>query len=337
MLTFVQAVKICVFKKPFNWKDRASRSEFWWFNLFAFLVELALGILSVIPILGIIVGFLGFFVSIALWWLSLMASIRRLHDKDKSGFFLLLPTGALLLILVMSMIVVSTRSETLATITYITFILPFAASIYLLVLFVTRGTIGQNRFGQDPLEIDYSDITNDFSFQEAKRMFGDARNQHRNSNNQNYNNFNQNQGGFDPNQGGFNPNQGFDPSQNNGFNPANNGFNPNQGFDPSQNNGFNPANNGFNPNQGFDPSQNNGFNPANNGFNPNQGFDPSQNNGFNPANNGFNPNQGFGPSQNNGFNPSENSFKPDPNNYDPNKNYGFNPNAQNDQDNQNKQ
>ena len=262
MLTFVQAVKICVFKKPFNWKDRASRSEFWWFNLFAFLVELALGILSVIPILGIIVGFLGFFVSIALWWLSLMASIRRLHDKDKSGFFLLLPTGALLLILVMSMIVVSTRSETLATITYITFILPFAASIYLLVLFVTRGTIGQNRFGQDPLEIDYSDITNDFSFQEAKRMFGDARNQHRNSNNQNYNNFNQNQGGFDPNQGGFNPNQGFDPSQNNGFNPANNGFNPNQGFDPSQNNGFNPANNGFKPDpNNYDPNKNYGFNP----------------------------------------------------------------------------
>ena len=234
MLTFVQAVKICVFKKPFNWKDRASRSEFWWFNLFAFLVELALGILSVIPILGIIVGFLGFFVSIALWWLSLMASIRRLHDKDKSGFFLLLPTGALLLILVMSMIVVATASETLATITYITFILPFAASIYLLVLFVTRGTIGQNRFGQDPLEIDYSDITNDFSFQEAKRMFGDARNQHRNSNNQNYNNFNQNQGGF-------NPNQGFDPSQNNGFNPANNGFKPDpNNYDPNKNYGFNP-------------------------------------------------------------------------------------------------
>ena len=262
MLTFVQAVKICVFKKPFNWKDRASRSEFWWFNLFAFLVELALGILSVIPILGIIVGFLGFFVSIALWWLSLMASIRRLHDKDKSGFFLLLPTGALLLILVMAMIVVATGSETLATITYITFILPFAASIYLLVLFVTRGTIGQNRFGQDPLEIDYSDITNDFSFQEAKRMFGDARNQHRNSNNQNYNNFNKNQGGFNPNQGGFNPNQGFDPSQNNGFNPANNGFNPNQGFDPSQNNGFNPANNGFKPDpNNYDPNKNYGFNP----------------------------------------------------------------------------
>ena len=262
MLTFVQAVKICVFKKPFNWKDRASRSEFWWFNLFAFLVELALGILSVIPILGIIVGFLGFFVSIALWWLSLMASIRRLHDKDKSGFFLLLPTGALLLILVMSMIVVSTRSETLATITYITFILPFAASIYLLVLFVTRGTIGQNRFGQDPLEIDYSDITNDFSFQEAKRMFGDARNQHRNSNNQNYNNFNQNQGGFNPNHGGFNPNQGFDPSQNNGFNPANNGFNPNQGFDPSQNNGFNPSENSFKPDpNNYDPNKNYGFNP----------------------------------------------------------------------------
>ena len=283
MLTFVQAVKICVFQKPFNWKDRASRSEYWWFNLFAFLVELALGILSVIPILGVIVGFLGFFVSIALWWLTLMASIRRLHDKDKSGFFLLLPTGALLLILVMSMIVVSTRSETLATITYITFILPFAASIYLLVLFVTRGTIGQNRFGQDPLEIDYSDITNDFSFQEAKRMFGDARNQHRNSNNQNYNNFNQNQGGFDPNQGGFNPNQGFDPSQNNGFNPANNGFNPNQGFDPSQNNGFNPANNGFNPNQGFDPSQNNGFNPSENSFKPDpNNYDPNKNYGFNP-------------------------------------------------------
>lgn len=277
MLTFVQAVKICVFKKPFNWRDRASRSEFWWFNLFAFLVEAAIGILSVIPILGIIVGFIGFFVSIALWWLSLMVSIRRLHDKDKSGFFLLLPTGALLLIFVMSMLVVAIGSETLATIAYITFILPFAASIYLLVLFVTRGTIGQNRFGPDPLEMDYSDITNDFSFQEAKRMFGDARNQYRNRNNTNYNNFNQNQGDFNPNQGGF------DPSQNNGFNPANNGFNPNQGFDPSQNNGFNPANNGFSPSQGFDPSQNNGVNPSDNSFKPDpSNYDPNKNYGSNP-------------------------------------------------------
>ena len=49
MLTFVQAVKICVFQKPFNWKIVHHAQSFRWFNLFAFLVELALGILSVIP------------------------------------------------------------------------------------------------------------------------------------------------------------------------------------------------------------------------------------------------------------------------------------------------
>ncbi len=46
MLTFVEAIKICLRYRYFNFHDRATRSEFWWFFLFSFIVNLALGCLK---------------------------------------------------------------------------------------------------------------------------------------------------------------------------------------------------------------------------------------------------------------------------------------------------
>ncbi len=70
--TFVEAIKVCL-TKYVDGKGRASRSEYWYFALFTFIVDVATGgfaaILTVLP--------------------SITVSVRRLHDIGKSAWALL--------------------------------------------------------------------------------------------------------------------------------------------------------------------------------------------------------------------------------------------------------
>jgi uncharacterized membrane protein YhaH (DUF805 family) len=79
-MTFGESINIC-FKKYANFDGRASRSEYWWFFLFTFLVSMATGIISE--------ALSGLF-SLAVLLPSLAVGARRLHDTDRSGWFLLL-------------------------------------------------------------------------------------------------------------------------------------------------------------------------------------------------------------------------------------------------------
>jgi len=99
------------FSKYSDFNGRASRSELWWFNLFFGVV---LNLVALINIFLMIVVYLGFLLPL------IAVCIRRLHDLDKSGWWYLLA------------------------------IVPIA-NILLLVWFCMRGTVGDNRFGSDPL------------------------------------------------------------------------------------------------------------------------------------------------------------------------------------------
>ena len=79
-MTFGESISVC-FKKYVGFDGRAARSEFWWFALFTFLVSLALGIIS---------QSLSSLFSLAVLLPSLAAGSRRLHDTDRSAWFLLL-------------------------------------------------------------------------------------------------------------------------------------------------------------------------------------------------------------------------------------------------------
>lgn len=78
-----------MFKNALNFKDRTSRKDFW--N--AFLMTIIIGF-----ILGLISGFLGKTISIivnVLFYLVLIIptmsmDVRRLHDSNKSGWYLLM-------------------------------------------------------------------------------------------------------------------------------------------------------------------------------------------------------------------------------------------------------
>lgn len=72
-MTFGQSIKTC-FSKYVTFSGRATRSEFWWFSLFSFIVLW-------IPF----VQFLGFLLILPSW----AVAVRRLHDVGKSGWNLL--------------------------------------------------------------------------------------------------------------------------------------------------------------------------------------------------------------------------------------------------------
>ena len=117
-LNFFQAVKTCL-KKYFNFRDRASRSEYWYYQLLVTPVYL----FSYIPTLSDETWiFLGLFFLLTLIP-SFAVAVRRFHDIDKSGWFILIS------------------------------IIPFVGWIIMLVMLVGKGTEGKNRFGDYPLEL----------------------------------------------------------------------------------------------------------------------------------------------------------------------------------------
>ena len=114
-MTFSDSVSTCL-KKYFVFEGRASRSEYWWFQLIvspSYLIS---------TILENEIGY--FFLGITLFTLipAISAGVRRLHDTNRSGFFLL-----------------------------ISFI-PFIGGLVLLFFLIPEGTKGKNRFGPDPLK-----------------------------------------------------------------------------------------------------------------------------------------------------------------------------------------
>ncbi|MNN59016.1 Inner membrane protein YhaI [compost metagenome] len=82
-------------KRYAQFSGRASRAEFWWFQLFCCLVLVPLNVLqivaasngwSAIALIGTAVSAL---FSLAILVPALAATMRRLHDTDRSGWWLL--------------------------------------------------------------------------------------------------------------------------------------------------------------------------------------------------------------------------------------------------------
>lgn len=82
-----------VLKSYATFSGRARRKEYWFFVLFNLIVSIALGFIDGItglfsPEAGI--GLLGGIYSLAVLLPSLALSVRRLHDTDRSGWWLLI-------------------------------------------------------------------------------------------------------------------------------------------------------------------------------------------------------------------------------------------------------
>ena len=92
---FYTAIKSC-FLKYATFKGRATRSEYWLWVLFTavagilfFILDNILGTLIVTKT-GNTLGLLNFIFQISVFLPSLAVSVRRLHDVNKSGWWLLI-------------------------------------------------------------------------------------------------------------------------------------------------------------------------------------------------------------------------------------------------------
>jgi uncharacterized membrane protein YhaH (DUF805 family) len=126
------------FKRIIDYNGRSSRSEYWYFFLFTFLFGL---VLTIGQSIALTVGHgpnptaSAFSVIIDLVYLafypsSLALFVRRMHDTNRSGWWY-----------------------------FIAFTL--VGLIPLVIWLATRGTIGENRFGPDPLSTEQPTIKTD--------------------------------------------------------------------------------------------------------------------------------------------------------------------------------
>lgn len=135
MLSFAKAVSICVRQKPFSVKGRACRSEFWWFMLALILTEIALVfVIMLLPQIGPLLGGAFFIVSTVL---SITVSVRRLHDLNLSGWWIL--------VLFVLNFAGGFGAAAGAAVVQFTGGLSLIALIVFIVLFCRRGTVGWNR------------------------------------------------------------------------------------------------------------------------------------------------------------------------------------------------
>lgn len=119
-MTFGQAIA-SGFKNYVGFYGRACRSEYWFWALFVFIAGILLGIIDAVLFPDSPSGLFGPLFSIGVLLPGLAVGVRRLHDINKSGWWLLL------------------------------WFIPIIGWIILIVWAIRRGDEGTNRFGPDPL------------------------------------------------------------------------------------------------------------------------------------------------------------------------------------------
>lgn len=115
-----------VLRKYFDFSGRARRKEYWWFVFFNALISFALACIAGAiglsgkqgsdPLSGLY--------TLAVLIPGLAVSVRRLHDTDRSGWWILLA------------------------------LFPCIGGIILFIFMVQEGTNGENQYGEDPAALE---------------------------------------------------------------------------------------------------------------------------------------------------------------------------------------
>lgn len=88
-VSFTEAIKMALQQNYCNFSGRSSRSEYWWYSLFTFILGFIIAIFA--GILGENAGnALTGIVYLALLLPGLGLTVRRLHDINKSGWWILI-------------------------------------------------------------------------------------------------------------------------------------------------------------------------------------------------------------------------------------------------------
>jgi uncharacterized membrane protein YhaH (DUF805 family) len=113
-MSFTQSIS-SVFRQYFGFSGRACRSEYWWFFLFQFIV----GIVLAFSISGLY--FLFFLYVLGTIIPGIAVLVRRLHDTGNFGWLALVA------------------------------LIPLIGGLIILIIAVTKGQQGENKYGPDPL------------------------------------------------------------------------------------------------------------------------------------------------------------------------------------------
>lgn len=113
-----------VLKQYADFNGRARRTEYWMYLLFNIIFAIIAAVLD--NVLGLKFtpempyGYIYLLYALATFLPGLAVSVRRLHDVDKSGWFIFIS------------------------------LIPIIGGIWLLILNATEGTRGRNQYGEDP-------------------------------------------------------------------------------------------------------------------------------------------------------------------------------------------
>ncbi|MGR7688498.1 DUF805 domain-containing protein [Klebsiella aerogenes] len=139
MATLLESYGNC-FRKYATFRGRSARQEYVVFTIANFILSAILGL---IPVVGGIFGLIIIIPGIAV-------AVRRLHDLNKSGWWLLAPYGIMLIGLIG---IADTVEEGRAAVwVWVIALGGLAALVMSIWMIFTRGTVGSNRFGDEQNE-----------------------------------------------------------------------------------------------------------------------------------------------------------------------------------------
>ncbi|MDA7548732.1 DUF805 domain-containing protein [bacterium] len=116
-MSFMDATKSGI-GKSFTFSGRSSRSEYWWWMLAGILFQIICTIIAVLGNVGVAAIF-----PILLVLPTTTMMVRRLHDFEKSGWWLLIV------------------------------LIPLIGILYLIYLFIQEGDMNENIYGRVPTNI----------------------------------------------------------------------------------------------------------------------------------------------------------------------------------------
>ena len=149
MVSFQEAIKKG-FNNYFVFRGRATRAEFWWWQLFNVAIQIVGSIVDAVTGLP---GILGTLLGLALLIPSISLATRRLHDINKSGWWQLLwlvPVAIGIIIALVSWIADLHDWAFYGTAIAILIVFTLIVVVLLIYWYVRQGDDGSNKYGEDP-------------------------------------------------------------------------------------------------------------------------------------------------------------------------------------------
>ncbi|MBQ7502631.1 DUF805 domain-containing protein [bacterium] len=122
-MTFVQALKSVLMENYFNFDGRARRSEYWYFCLLNFLVNFAYNMITRLidsKLVAVVLAVIVIIYSLGTLIPGLAVAVRRLHDINKSGWWMLIG------------------------------LIPLIGWVILLIWYCRDSELGSNEYGENP-------------------------------------------------------------------------------------------------------------------------------------------------------------------------------------------